>query len=160
MVCLLKKCRRRTVVHDFKLSPCSECRMLSSGLFPGVCSLNANVSEHTELNNRTQAIRYKILGSDCVYIAVRSSKCTNSAHKVRTAPIRRSCFAMFWLCYLFRVYWLSCLKLFNIIFGSYTVHYRICTEWPTKSTELHTSLYFMWWLLHVSAIIMSSSGSS
>jgi hypothetical protein len=33
-------------VLDFKLSPCFECRMLSSGLFPGVCSLNANVSEH------------------------------------------------------------------------------------------------------------------
>jgi hypothetical protein len=31
---------------DFKLSPCFECLMLSSGLFPGVCNLNANVSEH------------------------------------------------------------------------------------------------------------------
>jgi hypothetical protein len=32
---------------DFKLSPRSEFRMLPSGLFTGVCSLNANVSEHT-----------------------------------------------------------------------------------------------------------------
>jgi hypothetical protein len=31
---------------DFKLSPRSECRMLSSGWFPGVCSLKADVSEH------------------------------------------------------------------------------------------------------------------
>jgi hypothetical protein len=29
---------------DFKLSPCSECRMLSSGLLTGDCSLNSNVS--------------------------------------------------------------------------------------------------------------------
>jgi hypothetical protein len=29
---------------DFKLSPRFECSMLSSGLFPGVCSLNVNVS--------------------------------------------------------------------------------------------------------------------
>jgi hypothetical protein len=36
---------RRTL--DFKLSPCFECRMFSSGLFPGVCSLNANVSEQS-----------------------------------------------------------------------------------------------------------------
>jgi hypothetical protein len=34
-------------VLDFKLSLCFECRMLSFGLFPGVCSLNANVSEHS-----------------------------------------------------------------------------------------------------------------
>jgi hypothetical protein len=31
---------------DFKILPCSECRMLSSGCFTGVCSLNANVSQH------------------------------------------------------------------------------------------------------------------
>jgi hypothetical protein len=36
-----------TVVLDFKLSPCFVCRMFSFGLFPGVCSLNANVSEHS-----------------------------------------------------------------------------------------------------------------
>jgi hypothetical protein len=34
-------------VLDFKLLSCSECCMFSSGLFPGVCSLNANVSEHS-----------------------------------------------------------------------------------------------------------------
>jgi hypothetical protein len=34
-------------VLDFKLLPCSECRMRSSGLFTSVCSLNSNVSEHT-----------------------------------------------------------------------------------------------------------------
>jgi hypothetical protein len=45
-------------------------------------------------------------------------------------------------------------------FGSYTVPFRIFIEWPTECTELYTSFYFMWWLLHVSAIIMSSSGSS
>jgi hypothetical protein len=32
---------------DFKISPCFECRMLPSGLFPGVCSINADVSEHS-----------------------------------------------------------------------------------------------------------------
>jgi hypothetical protein len=32
---------------DFKLSPFLECHMLSSGLFPDVCSLNTNVSEHS-----------------------------------------------------------------------------------------------------------------
>src|SRR5215510_13603527 len=32
---------------NFELSPCSECRMLSFGRFPGVCSLNTNVSEHS-----------------------------------------------------------------------------------------------------------------
>jgi hypothetical protein len=32
---------------DSKLSPCFERRMFSSGLFPGICSLNANVSEHS-----------------------------------------------------------------------------------------------------------------
>jgi hypothetical protein len=30
----------------FKLSPCCDCRMLSSELFPGVCNLNTNISEH------------------------------------------------------------------------------------------------------------------
>jgi hypothetical protein len=38
----LSKCKL-----DFKLPPCFECRMLSSGLFPGACNLNANVSEHS-----------------------------------------------------------------------------------------------------------------
>jgi hypothetical protein len=32
---------------DFKLSPCFECRMFAFGLFPGVCSLHANISEHS-----------------------------------------------------------------------------------------------------------------
>ena len=32
---------------DFKLSPCSKCCMLSSGLFPGVWILCAEVSEHS-----------------------------------------------------------------------------------------------------------------
>jgi hypothetical protein len=45
-------------------------------------------------------------------------------------------------------------------FNSYTVYYRICREWPTTFTELYTYFYFMWWLLHVSAIIMPSSRSS
>jgi hypothetical protein len=35
------------IVLDFRLSPCFECLILSFGLFPGVCSLNANVSEHS-----------------------------------------------------------------------------------------------------------------
>jgi hypothetical protein len=30
-----------------KLHVIQNCRMFSFGLFPGVCSLNANVSEHT-----------------------------------------------------------------------------------------------------------------
>jgi hypothetical protein len=34
------------VILDFRLSPCFECRIFAFGLFPGVCSLNANVSEH------------------------------------------------------------------------------------------------------------------
>jgi hypothetical protein len=34
------------IIFYFKLSSCFACRMLSSGLFPSVCSLNANVSEH------------------------------------------------------------------------------------------------------------------
>jgi hypothetical protein len=34
------------VFLDFKLSSCFECRMFAFGLFPGVCSLNASVSEH------------------------------------------------------------------------------------------------------------------
>jgi hypothetical protein len=33
-------------ILDFKLSPFFECQMLFSGLFLGVCSLNATVSEH------------------------------------------------------------------------------------------------------------------
>jgi hypothetical protein len=32
---------------DFKILPCFECRMLSSGLFPSVCSLNTSVLEHS-----------------------------------------------------------------------------------------------------------------
>jgi uncharacterized membrane protein len=31
----------------FKLLACSACRMLFSGVFSGVCSLNDNISEHT-----------------------------------------------------------------------------------------------------------------
>jgi hypothetical protein len=38
--------QHRYCVVDFKLSPCSECRLLSFGLFTGVCGLNADVSEH------------------------------------------------------------------------------------------------------------------
>jgi hypothetical protein len=34
------------LLRVFKLLPCSECCMLSSGWFTSVCSLNANVSEH------------------------------------------------------------------------------------------------------------------
>jgi hypothetical protein len=34
-------------VLDIKLSPSSQCRTPSSGWFLGVCSLNANVSEHS-----------------------------------------------------------------------------------------------------------------
>jgi hypothetical protein len=30
-------------ILDFKLSPCFECRVLSSGLFPGVCSLTLSL---------------------------------------------------------------------------------------------------------------------
>jgi len=32
---------------DFKLSPCSECSMLSSGQFPGIRILHVDVSEHS-----------------------------------------------------------------------------------------------------------------
>jgi len=35
------------MVVDFKLPPCSECYMLSSGYFPGVWILYADVSEHS-----------------------------------------------------------------------------------------------------------------
>jgi hypothetical protein len=38
-------------ILDFKLSPCFECRIFSFGLFPGVGSLNANVSEHSVCSN-------------------------------------------------------------------------------------------------------------
>jgi hypothetical protein len=38
--------KMKILIPDFKLSPPFECRTLSSGLFPGVCSLNAKVSEH------------------------------------------------------------------------------------------------------------------
>jgi hypothetical protein len=34
-------------ILDFKLSPYCECCVLSSGLFPGVCSLNFSVLEHS-----------------------------------------------------------------------------------------------------------------
>jgi hypothetical protein len=37
----------KEIFLDFKLLPCSECQMLSSALFTGICSLNANISEHT-----------------------------------------------------------------------------------------------------------------
>jgi hypothetical protein len=40
-------------VPDYKLLPCFECLMLSSGLFPGVCNLSANVSEHSEVHTHT-----------------------------------------------------------------------------------------------------------
>jgi hypothetical protein len=41
-------CRKATkCILDFKLSPYFECRIFAFGLFPGVCSLNANVSEHS-----------------------------------------------------------------------------------------------------------------
>jgi hypothetical protein len=36
----------RSLVLNSKLSECFECRTLSSGLFPSICSLNANISEH------------------------------------------------------------------------------------------------------------------
>ena len=42
----------------------------------------------------TQAIRYKVLGSDSVYIAVRSLKCRKSEYTVGPASILLSCFAM------------------------------------------------------------------
>jgi hypothetical protein len=35
------------VLLDFRLSPCFECRMFSFGLFSGVWSLLANISEHS-----------------------------------------------------------------------------------------------------------------
>jgi hypothetical protein len=43
------KMQWQTVVNilDFKLLPCFECRMFSFGLFPGICSLNADVLEHS-----------------------------------------------------------------------------------------------------------------
>jgi hypothetical protein len=51
-------------------------------------------------------------------------------------------------------------RIASAYFGSYTVHYRICGEWAAKCTDFIYFFYFMWWLLHVSAIIMPSSGSS
>jgi hypothetical protein len=42
----LAPAKQRPLFLYFNLSPHSECHMLSSGLFPDVCSLNANVSEH------------------------------------------------------------------------------------------------------------------
>jgi hypothetical protein len=35
------------IILDFKLLPCSEYHVLFSGWFTGVCSLNANVSQHS-----------------------------------------------------------------------------------------------------------------
>jgi hypothetical protein len=63
-------------ILDFKLSLCFECRLLSSGLFPGVCSLNANVSEHclfhlhrrklqTPVNNLEESIQHVIGCCEC-----------------------------------------------------------------------------------------------
>jgi hypothetical protein len=43
----IRSTHNEVTISIFKLSPCFECRMLSSGLFPGVCSLNAYVSERS-----------------------------------------------------------------------------------------------------------------
>jgi hypothetical protein len=40
----MTKCVDNIQILDFKLSLSSDCSMLSAGLFPAVCSLNANVS--------------------------------------------------------------------------------------------------------------------
>jgi hypothetical protein len=37
----------RGMILDFKLSPGFKCRMFSFGLFPDVCILNTNFSEHS-----------------------------------------------------------------------------------------------------------------
>jgi hypothetical protein len=53
LLCTTENCAPRGAVDipviflDFTLSPCFESRMLSSGLFPNVWSLNAKVSEHS-----------------------------------------------------------------------------------------------------------------
>jgi hypothetical protein len=41
--CFSQESNDKSLVLDFKLSPHFECHVLSSGLFSGVCSLNANV---------------------------------------------------------------------------------------------------------------------
>jgi hypothetical protein len=47
----------KEIFLDFKILPCSECHMLSSGLFTGICSLNANISEHTVCS---EALAFKL----------------------------------------------------------------------------------------------------
>jgi hypothetical protein len=44
---LLVPAKQRPLFIYFKLSLASECHTLSFGLFPDICSLNANVSEHS-----------------------------------------------------------------------------------------------------------------
>jgi hypothetical protein len=61
-----KLTQRNTIcLLDFKLSPCFECRMLSSGLFPGVCSLNANVSEHCQFHLHSTYSPMKMGKTEC-----------------------------------------------------------------------------------------------
>jgi hypothetical protein len=48
--------KRYKFIFDFTLSPCFDCRMISSGLFSGVCSFNTNVLEHSVPSS--QASRY------------------------------------------------------------------------------------------------------
>jgi hypothetical protein len=50
--------------ESIKFKQQTPCHMLSSGWFPGICSLNANVSEHSV--PLSQASRYKD-GTDSVF---------------------------------------------------------------------------------------------
>jgi hypothetical protein len=51
-------------ILDFKFSPCSECCVLPVGRFPGVCSLNAYVSERavwkTEQTQRSASLAFAL----------------------------------------------------------------------------------------------------
>jgi hypothetical protein len=58
--------KQNKIVLDFKLSPCSECWMSSSGWFTGFCSLNANVTEHFLFHLHRRVGRPKFRNALCV----------------------------------------------------------------------------------------------
>jgi hypothetical protein len=74
LLCIESK--RYKFIFDFTLSPCFDCRMISSGLFSGICSFNANVSEHSVPSS--QASRY-------VHMEVEHTDCSETlAFKLQT----------------------------------------------------------------------------
>jgi hypothetical protein len=66
-------------ILDLKLSPWSECHMLSSGLLTSVCSLNANISEHSVCSIFTGGKVRNVTGVENVgYLHGKSSGSKNS----------------------------------------------------------------------------------